>query len=173
MWLANALTLARLPLLAVLWCASEAWEVVLAVAAAALTDVLDGAIARDAKRHMPPPYPAWWGIGAWLDPLVDKLFVAGALAALWWRAHAALWEVGLVAARELLLVPLLAIYLVMRRGTRAPLSADAIGKLTTVAQLCTLATLAVAPSSTIGICGAAACAALGVATVVHYARARR
>ena len=171
MWLAHALTLVRLPLLAMLWLSTETWQVALAVGAAALSDLLDGPVARRAKRVTPPPHPGWWEIGGWLDPLVDKMFVAGALGALWWRAHAALWEVGLIATREVLLVPLLAGYLVKRRAHR-PLSAAPIGKVTTAAQLCTLAAIAVAPTGLVGQLGATACAVLGVTTVFHYARVR-
>lgn len=171
MWLAHALTLVRVPLLAALWLANEPWQVALAVGAAALSDLLDGPVARRARRVTPPPHPGWWAIGGWLDPLVDKVFVGGALGALWWRAHAPLWELGLVATREVLLVPLLAGYLLRRRAHR-PLSAEMIGKVTTAAQLCTLAAIAAAPAGLAGQLGAAACAGLGVATVVHYVRAR-
>jgi phosphatidylglycerophosphate synthase len=170
-WLAHALTLARLPLLAVLWLAHDAWTIAAAVAGAALSDLLDGPVARRAKARRAAPWPAWWAIGGWLDPLVDKVFVGGALAALFVRAHVALWELALVATREVLLVPLLAVYLATRRA-HAPLSADVIGKVTTAGQLITLAVLAVAPAGWLGELGAAACAVLGVATIAHYARTR-
>jgi len=172
MWLAHALTLVRLPLLAVLWLASDAPVIALAVGAAALSDLLDGPVARRALRRTPPPHPRWWAIGGWLDPLVDKLFVVGALGALWWRAGAPPWELGLVATRELLLVPLLAGYLLARRA-HAPLAAAPIGKVTTALQLIALAALALAPRSLVGALLAGACALLGLATCVHYARSRR
>jgi len=172
MWLAHALTLLRLPLLAVLWLASDPPVIALAVGGAALSDLLDGPVARRALRRTPPPHPTWWAIGGWLDPLVDKLFVVGALGALWWRAGAPPWELGLVATRELLLLPLLAGYLLARRA-HAPLAAAPIGKVTTALQLITLAALALAPRSLAGAVLAGACALLGVATCVHYARSRR
>jgi phosphatidylglycerophosphate synthase len=171
MWLAHLLTLVRLPLLAILWVASEGWAIALAVGAAALSDLLDGPIARRALARTPPPHPAWWAIGGWLDPLVDKIFTLGALAALAIRANVPLYELALVATRELLLIPLLVIYL-LARHKHAPLSADTIGKVTTAVQLCTLAALAVAPTSPICLAAAAACAALGIATIAHYVRSR-
>ena len=77
MWPAHALTLTRIPIAIAMFWASGLLAVVL-VALAALTDALDGNVARWLKRrgHTTPD------IGGWLDPLVDKLFVAIVVIAL-------------------------------------------------------------------------------------------
>jgi hypothetical protein len=78
-------------------------------------------------------------IGGWLDPLVDKLFVAIAIAAIYAHTRAA-GVLVLVATRELVLAPLFAIYMLRGHRTR-PLHADPIGKATTIAQFVALAAI--------------------------------
>src|SRR5258706_7201341 len=105
MWLAHALTLIRIPLAIALWW-TWGWPAIAIVAVAALTDLADGNVARWMQRrgHTRP------AIGGWLDPLVDQLFVAIAVAAIWNHTHA-VSVLSLVATRELVPVPLIAIYL--------------------------------------------------------------
>jgi len=164
MWLAHALTLARIPLAAAIACAyGQPWVVAL-IALAAATDVADGNVARFMQRrgHTRP------AIGGWLDPLADKLFVAIVLAAIAYHTSGGL-VIALIGARELLLLPLLAIY-VATRANRPALHADPIGKVATIAQFVALALAVAMPAHAVP--GAAVAAALGVAAAVHYVRAR-
>lgn len=161
MWLAHTLTLSRIPLAVALWWVwgDPAGSVVL-LALAALTDAADGRIARWARRRG----ARGPDIGGWLDPAVDKLFVAVVLAAIWTQTHA-LALIALVGARELVLVPLIAVYLA-RRVPHAPLRADGFGKLATVAQFLALCVMAVAPDAALP--AAAVAAVLGLVAAGHY-----
>lgn len=161
MWLAHALTLSRIPLgLALLWVWGDpAWSLAL-LATGAATDAADGAVARWARRKgLGGP-----DIGGWLDPAVDKLFVAMVLAAIWSHTHQ-LAVIALIGARELVLVPLVAVYLALR-VPHEPLRADAFGKVATIAQLIALCVIAVAPAHAMP--AAIVTAVLGLAAAGHY-----
>ncbi len=123
MWLAHALTLLRIPIaIAVALEYGQTWPVVALIALAAATDVADGNVARYMQRRGCTK-PA---IGGWLDPLADKIFVAIVLVAI--ATHTRdIVLIALIGARELLLLPLVAIYLAVRRD-RTKLEADAVGK---------------------------------------------
>jgi phosphatidylglycerophosphate synthase len=166
MWLAHALTLARIPIaIAIAYAYGDTWPVVALIALAAATDVADGNVARFMQRRG-HTHPA---IGGWLDPLADKLFVAIVLAAIAIHTHSVL-VIALIGARELLLLPLLAIYLATRTD-RTELHADVLGKIATIAQFFALAFAVALPDHALP--GAIVAAVLGVASVVHYVRARR
>jgi len=160
-WLAHALTLSRIPLAAALWWVwgDAGWSVALIVLAAA-TDAADGRVARWAKRRG----STGPDIGGWLDPAIDKLFVASVLAAIWTHTHAVA-VIALVGARELVLVPLFAVYLA-RRAPRIQLRADAFGKIATIAQFLALCVMAVAPDAALP--AAAVAAVLGLVAAGHY-----
>jgi cardiolipin synthase len=160
-WLAHALTLSRIPLAIALWFAwgDPVWSAVL-IALAALSDTADGRVARWMKRrgaHGPD-------IGGWLDPTVDKLFVAVVLAAVWRQTHA-IELIALIGARELVLVPLVVVF-VASRVPHEPLHADWMGKIATIAQFIALCVIAVAPDDALPFAGLAA--VLGIAAAVHY-----
>jgi|SRR5688572_13257915 phosphatidylglycerophosphate synthase len=162
MWIAHALTLSRIPLAIALWWAyGDAAATVTLVGLAALTDTLDGHVARAMKRRgVRGP-----DIGGWLDPLVDKLFVVAALVVI--AGHGGdLRVLALIGARELVMVPLVAIYLARSRPHRE-LRADVYGKAATVAQFVALAIVLGAPSW--GLPAAIVAAVLGLTAVVHYA----
>ncbi len=161
MWIAHALTLSRIPIAILLWrtWGDPVWSLVL-VAAAALTDTLDGNVARWAKRRG----SRGPDIGGWLDPVVDKLFVAIVLAALWYYT-ADLLVIALIGARELVMIPLLGGYMLVT-GRRRELRADPIGKIATIAQFVALAIVVIVPRY--GLVAAGVAALLGVAAVVHY-----
>jgi phosphatidylglycerophosphate synthase len=165
MWLAHVLTLARIPLaVAIAYTYGDTWTVVALITAAAATDAADGNVARFMQRrgHTRP------AIGGWLDPLADKIFVAIVLAAIAIHTHSVV-VIALIGARELLLLPLLAIYLATR-ADRPQLHADAIGKIATIAQFVALALAVAVPAHALP--GAIVAAVLGVAAIVHYVRAR-
>ncbi|HET9992575.1 MAG TPA: CDP-alcohol phosphatidyltransferase family protein [Kofleriaceae bacterium] len=162
MWPAHAVTLLRIPLAAVIALAyGRVAIVVAAIAAAAVSDAVDGNLARWLQRRGKREPD----IGGWLDPLADKIFVAVVLAAI--VIHTRSFAlVALIGARELLLVPLLAIYLATRRD-RPALHADWLGKLATVAQFFALAIAVAAPAYAWP--AAITTAVIGLAAVVHYA----
>jgi phosphatidylglycerophosphate synthase len=163
MWLAHALTLSRIPLAVALVAAyGETTTALVLIALAALTDTADGNVARWMQRHGHTEPD----IGGWLDPLVDKLFVAIVLAAIWLRSGDAV-VIALIGARELLLLPLAAIYLAKHHPLR-DIHAAPIGKLATIAQFVAIAVAIAAPSWALAT--ALLAAALGIAAVVHYAR---
>ena len=165
MWTAHALTLSRIPLAIGLWFAwgNTAWSLVL-LGLAAISDAADGRVARRAKR-LGATGP---DIGGWLDPMADKIFVAVVLAAIWVHAAApgrAFSLVVLIGARELVLLPLVAVYLA-KRVPHPAFRADVLGKAATVAQLIALCVIVVAPDHAVP--GAVVAAILGVAAAVHY-----
>ncbi|MFZ5438648.1 MAG: CDP-alcohol phosphatidyltransferase family protein [Myxococcota bacterium] len=128
--LPNLMSLVRVPLAALVWLAptNVAWVLSL-LALSALSDWLDGRLAR--ARGVPGDE-----LGAWLDPLCDKVFVVSALAAVWVTHEPAWWLALLAATRELFLLPLvIARFLVPSlRERHFRWKAKALGKATTVAQ---------------------------------------
>ncbi len=163
MWAAHVLTLMRLPLALALTLVygRPGWAVAV-IAAAALTDALDGTVARRAvRRGATGP-----DIGGWLDPLVDKVFVAIALATIWDHSGDAL-VVALIAARELLLAPLLVVFVATGHDA-SRLRAAPIGKAATIAQFVALSISIVAP--TWSRIAAIPAAILGVAAIADYLR---
>lgn len=173
LWLAHALSLVRLPLSVVFWLVVRDAHAALAiVAAAAISDGLDGRVARLARRRG----ATGADIGGWLDPLCDKLFAIAALVALAVRRDVEVALLALVAARDLVMTPLVLVYELTSLHRRYPLALRAAwpGKLTTVAQFVTLVWLvARAPHA---IVPAAVTGALGAIAIAHYvalaARAR-
>ena len=76
----------------------------LAIVLAALTDFLDGYLARRLQQTTP--------LATRLDPLMDKLFVGAALAVLWWEERLVLWQVAIFLLRDISLL-FFALYLVL------------------------------------------------------------
>ena len=166
LWLANLLTLSRLPLAGLFWLVAtdRAWAVTVLVIAG-LTDLADGRLARRARRRSGATDE---GVGGWLDPLGDKLFAVTVLAALAVRLDAPLPVLALIGARELVLAPLVTIYRVtsLRRRHPVALRADRAGKLATAAQSLALGAVVLDLRGTIVL--AAVAAALGLYSVTHY-----
>ncbi len=161
MWPAHILTLVRLPLaIAIALAYGRPPLVVALIVAAAASDAADGNVARWLKRRGKTTPD----IGGWLDPLVDKVFVAIVLAAIVWHTGDIL-VISLIGAREVLLVPLLAIYLAARED-RPRLEADPIGKVATIAQFLALAIAVARPAW--ALWPALVAAGCGLAAVVHY-----
>ena len=161
MWLAHALTLSRLPIaLGLVASYGERWWSAALVVLAALTDVADGNLARWMQRRgRTRP-----DIGGWLDPLVDKIFVLIVMVTIWIHTQDALL-IGLIGARELVLVPLVVVYLLLHRpATR--LRADWLGKAATIAQFIACAVAVAEPHAALGV--AVVAAVLGLAAVAHY-----
>ncbi len=126
----NLLSLSRIPLGLVAWLAPSNVEFIMTLLfVAGLTDWLDGWVAR--RAHIPAE-----NMGAWLDPLCDKIFVGSILAAIWIQYEVPLW-IGLVALlREFVLLPLFVAKVLwpsLRRRTFR-FRAKVLGKVTTVIQ---------------------------------------
>lgn len=127
----NLLSLVRLPLGALAWVAPTSVPWILGLlAAAAISDVLDGVLARRLYR------PDEEHIGTWLDPLCDKLFTVLTLSAVWVALRPPGWLALAALTRELLVAAFVCTWLVVPslRGRALPWRALVGGKLTTVAQ---------------------------------------
>lgn len=123
----DLLTALRLPL-AVAFVLVEDTELRLGVVlAAAVSDVADGIWARRLGGSR---------VGAILDPVVDKLFMAAAFVVVW-RSHVlSVWEVLGVVVRDIVASLGFLATVVLRRPTTLP--ARAGGKAVTVGQILTL-----------------------------------
>lgn len=168
----NLLSLARIPLAALVWLApgNLVWVLSL-MAAAGLTDVLDGWLAR--RLAEPGTQPE--GIGVWLDPLCDKLFVISALVAVWVATRPPPWLLPLIATRELVQAPLIAAYLLvpsLKGHQRYDFHAAIAGKATTVLQFTAVGAILLEHPWTLGL--AIACSVVGLVSAgVYVARAVR
>lgn len=147
MTLPNLVTLSRLLALPVLFyylqnpTTMDRWLSVVVFLLAAMTDWLDGYLARKLNSVT--------DLGKFLDPLVDKLLVMGPLVALIELKQLPAWGVFLILARELSVAgwrvtPSLT-------GTTAIVGANIWGKLKTVSQIVAIALL-IAPIPAWRVC---------------------
>jgi cardiolipin synthase len=168
--LPNMLSVARLPLGGLFWVAlaegPEHPELTFGVlAAAAATDVLDGYFARKQSGGHPA------GIGSWLDPICDKLFVGSVLAALYVQRRVPLSVLALIVTRELLQLPMALVYrasATLRRWLRYDFRASVLGKSATVVQF--LAVSALIVNHALAWWLALAAFVLGVVALADYVR---
>lgn len=132
----NSLTVGRLGLaLVVFWCIGRRYDLaaLTAFGLAALTDALDGYFARLLDQASP--------IGRQLDPLVDKVIVAGSLIYLLPIAGTGLepWMVSAIVIRELIVQALRSLI----EGRGEPFGARWAGKLKTLLQCLAIAAILV------------------------------
>jgi phosphatidylglycerophosphate synthase len=169
--LPNALTLSRLPLAALVWIDPLNPALVLPLMAlAGLTDMADGWLERRARKRLGIPDEVRTA-GAWLDPLCDKTFVISVMAAILVARRPPLWIPALIAAREILQLPQIALYLLwpgLRARLRYDFSAAALGKAVTLLQFLAVGALLVGHPSLEPL--AAACGAIGTAAAGFYFR---
>lgn len=176
MWLANALTLSRIPLAVLFWVTygDPRWSFAL-VALAAVTDAADGNVARWAMRRRaaraqattPATTPPTSTVGEWLDPAADKVFVIVVLGAIQVHDPAPWALIALIAARELVIIPLAAVYRVVMPGPMPhAFKAGVVGKAATVAELFAIAALVV--HSPLAWAFAIAAATLGLVAIGTY-----
>jgi phosphatidylglycerophosphate synthase len=171
----NVLSLSRLPLGVAFWAtvgprADESRWAFVVLAAAALTDVLDGHLARRLAAR-PGSAGEQGGTGAWLDPICDKLFVGMVLAAIIVNRRPPVGVVLLIISRELVQLPLGLVYRfvpVLRSWLRYDFRASVLGKAATVAQFLAIAAL-ILDHPSIWIFAAIAFL-LGIAALVDYFR---
>lgn len=178
---ANLLTASRLLLAGWVWRYRSKTAPTLGILAlAGLTDILDGRLARRTPDHDE-------ALGSWLDPLCDKVFLLSTLAATFsvqrepgeWADERELRRMPLlIAARELVQLPVLAAYLITRvtrvsrvhRARERELSLDfhaaPAGKLATVSQLA--ATAAVVARSRLAPPLAGVAGAMGLIAAGYY-----
>jgi cardiolipin synthase (CMP-forming) len=167
--LPNVLSVSRIPLGGLFWVAlargpTHAELPFSVLAAAAATDVLDGYFAR---RHGVDPA----GMGSWLDPICDKLFVGSVLAALCFQRRVPLAILALIITRELLQLPMVLIYrtsATLRRWLRYDFRASWLGKSATVVQF--LAVSALILDHSVAWRLAQLAFALGVLALADYVR---
>jgi CDP-diacylglycerol--glycerol-3-phosphate 3-phosphatidyltransferase/cardiolipin synthase len=124
---ADLLTALRVPLAILFPLVTDTWVRVGIVVVASATDLLDGPIARrfGASR-----------LGAVLDPVADKLFMASAFGVVALSGQLAWYEVVGVLLRDIVATVAFAITALSRRATAIP--ARLGGKAVTVGQLLTL-----------------------------------
>jgi len=103
------------------------WALVVFLAAA-LTDSLDGLLARVLHQQT--------RLGAFLDPLADKLLMGAALIVLFVEHEAPLWMIALVAFRDGSMA--VGAVVVKRKGLGIPASPSRVGKYATFALTCFL-----------------------------------
>lgn len=156
--LADALTLARLPLAAAFLLAPSGNARIAILLVAAASDLLDGWVARR------------WGssrFGGFLDPVADKVFMGAAFLVVLLDGRLAWWEVMLVLLRDIL-ATLAFIVSFFWKGPRA-IPARIGGKIVTGLQLATL--FAFLLDSKYLEPWAWAAAAVGLYAIIDYARA--
>lgn len=161
LWIAHALTLSRIPLgIALAYAYGDVGWTIALIGVAALTDTLDGNVARALQRkgYNEP------AIGGWLDPLMDKVFIVIVLAVIW-RHTRDFTLIFLIGARELFVLPLAAYYLAKHHPVRE-LHADVYGKAATVAQFIAVAIVIGHPPWAIP--AAIVTAVIGTITGAHY-----
>jgi cardiolipin synthase len=100
------------------------WSALGLLAAAGLSDWLDGKIARAMNQQS--------RIGVMLDPAADRLYIVSTVIALAIRAIISWWLVAALAVRELVLGVML---LMLRRRGYGPLQVSFVGKAATLALL--------------------------------------
>jgi len=169
--LPNLLSLSRLPLGGVFWVAlgptPTMTHAVLAVgvmALAAATDVLDGTIARRRGISMA-------GMGSWLDPICDKLFVGAVLAALHFERGVPLWLLAVIVARELMQLPMVLVYRAfptLRHWLRYDFRASHLGKAATIVQFLAIGSLVMGWTAAIPFAWGAF--GLGLVALADYVR---
>jgi CDP-diacylglycerol--glycerol-3-phosphate 3-phosphatidyltransferase/cardiolipin synthase len=148
--LANLLSLSRLPLAVAFVFALNAgagWAPpLLVLLLAGASDALDGWFARRqaARQAGGAAVETPAGMGSWLDPFCDKVFVATVLGALWWRYRPPLGWLALILGRELAQLPLSLVYLAvpaLRRWLRYDFRASLPGKAATILQFAAIVAL--------------------------------
>lgn len=145
--LPNLLSLSRLPLGGLFWFAlgpaspaptpARGAAALGVMGAAAVTDMLDGYLARRQGGDLS-------GAGSWLDPVCDKLFVGAVLGALHVQRGVPLGLLALIVTRELLQLPMALVYRViptLRHWLHYDFRASVLGKAATCSQFLAIAAL--------------------------------
>jgi phosphatidylglycerophosphate synthase len=135
--LLNALSLARLPLAVLFVVMEEPLTRVGLVAAAALSDFLDGWIAR--HKHL----ESYWG--ALIDPIADRVFVMVALLTFTLEGQLTPAELGILVIRDVATAVGFVVARIVPRFRLVRFKARMLGKVVTTLQLAALMAVLVAP----------------------------
>jgi cardiolipin synthase len=164
---ANQITILRLafiPFFAILVVAREYRGALAVLAAAALSDVVDGIVARLLKQETP--------LGVALDPIADKLLMTTAYLTLAFREALPWWLTILVISRDVAII-ITALLISLVAGYR-PFRPSILGKASTVAQVLTVfaavsfqAHVPFVLGGVVEVCAYLA-AALTLASGIHY-----
>jgi cardiolipin synthase len=164
---ANQITILRLafiPFFAILVVAQEYRSALAVLTAAALSDVVDGIVARLLKQETP--------LGVALDPIADKLLMTTAYLTLAFRDALPWWLTILVISRDVAII-ITALLISLVAGYR-PFRPSILGKASTVAQVLTVfaavsfqAHVPFVPGGVVRICVYLA-ATLTVVSGIHY-----
>jgi phosphatidylglycerophosphate synthase len=137
----NLLTLSRIPLaIAFPFVAGSRVAAFALIAAAGVSDVLDGWLARRARQSSV--------VGQILDPVADKTFAASAVLSLAARGVLPTWSIPVLFAREIVEAPLAVATLVSRRRRAARVvlaRPNRVGKIDTVILFATLSAALAVP----------------------------
>lgn len=125
---ADVLTALRIPLAIGFLAAERMWERIAILALAAISDFLDGPVARRFGAS---------AFGAVLDPIADKLFMACAFGVVAFSGRLEWYEIAVVLLRDIVAAAAFAITAISRRPSAIP--ARLGGKAVTLGQLLTLA----------------------------------
>ena len=124
--LANSLTIGRLILGLLFPLLPSAWKLP-SIVVGALSDLFDGALSRQ--------FHATSEFGKVLDPIADKIFVLGVVASLVWDGQIALWQISLIALRDIAVIVVGGIVILWRgRKSLAEMTPTITGKVTTAFQ---------------------------------------
>ncbi len=168
--LPNVLTFARLaalPFLVMAILDGRAWAALAIFLAAAITDIVDGFLARRFGMGSP--------LGAWLDPIADKLFLVSsfvvfALPGTPTTVRIPVWLLVLTIFRDVFIL-VICLVLFLALGVRS-FPPSILGKLTTFAEICMIVAILMANVGALPPLVAQAffgiVAALAVASGLHY-----
>jgi len=133
------------------------------LAAAAISDMLDGWLA----RRNPQSVVGW---GEWLDPVCDKFFIIAVMVGIYLSQHPPLRLLLPILTREIAILVLFLVHKLVpsSRAIRYDYRAHALGKAATAAQFLTATALLFMPSAAGYL--AALCALLGLLCAGVYAR---
>jgi len=154
---ADALTAVRLPLAIGFLLVDDMWARIAIVALAAVTDFLDGPVAR---RYGSSAF------GAVLDPIADKLFMACAFGVVVFSGRLEWYEIAAVLLRDIVATVAFGVTAISRRPSAIP--ARLGGKAVTLGQLLTLMAFLVGSSFLRPV--AWATAAVGLYAIWDYSR---
>lgn len=168
--LPNLLTLSRIPMGALVWLRPRDPIFVLGLMAlAGITDVLDGWVERRRREREGSASGTAETMGAWLDPLCDKVFLFSLVTAITVAQGLPLWTIPLISAREILQTVVLAgtrTLPALRKRLRPRFRANVLGKAVTVTQF--IAVGAILLKSPLQVPLAVATAILGTIAVSVY-----
>lgn len=164
---ANQITILRLifvPIFAILVVGRHDTGALAVMAAAALSDVLDGTVARTFRQVSP--------LGVALDPIADKVLMSTAFVTLSFRGALPWWLTITVLSRDVVIL-ITALLIILVAGYR-PFYPTILGKASTVVQsitvfaaLCFLARVPWVTTTTVRVCTYFA-AAFTIASGLHY-----